>query len=490
MEGNRKGFNEINELLGQSLGAVGFERLSITRCGGGWKTGDIGRIDGVVASLDGDLEDFDGIKGEVPDALPSRLGYRGFRIWYRIGLHERCSDASGGGISWPWGQNWEMLETSISRSDQDFHGKHVFATREDQPKDMKGPLSTTYWVCFLEIEINRGSGNYGLGNYGLGNYGGLSNYWLILRSSINGNRDRSGGFGRWEQQGKGHFGVKDEDHSVSTSFRNIGEAIVVVREVDLDGDRVQMTVDAFQPLIFDTVVEFQGSVETLVLFRERSSEVRYRDDKHEGGATSYKGALRGQGDSSNHHQEAQKVVGATEKGKRKVAGRDSHSYAYPDDKKRAPRAAERPVPTREGRYRNGGSSRTVTRGQGDKTVTNQTNSVNMGMDQTGKVVSQSSPLSPAQQSAKKVRKGLDFDKVIPEMDDFEELIDRVTMEDLVEQNLRDGEANGSTGFEVFESFSDLLEPHHDVVAEEKISMDQEELDTEANGTMTKLDGIP
>ncbi|CAD5318106.1 unnamed protein product [Arabidopsis thaliana] len=51
------------------------------------------------------------------------------------------------------------------------------------------------------------------------------------------------------------------------TFRFIGEDLGVVKEVDIHGGRVQVTVDGFKPLCFETEVEFGNSAETTMFLQ-------------------------------------------------------------------------------------------------------------------------------------------------------------------------------------------------------------------------------
>ncbi|CAA7032482.1 unnamed protein product [Microthlaspi erraticum] len=116
------------------------------------------------------------------------------------------------------------------------------------------------------------------------------------------------------------------------TFRSIGEAIGEVLEVDIDGGRVRVCLDGYKPLIFETSVAFHSGEETVVMLRyerlfgvcrecsslchdvlqcptiRRAREERERltrkDEKPDGGVTSYKGVVINgpQGDSSGARQ--------------------------------------------------------------------------------------------------------------------------------------------------------------------------------------------
>ncbi|CAH2051698.1 unnamed protein product [Thlaspi arvense] len=109
------------------------------------------------------------------------------------------------------------------------------------------------------------------------------------------------------------------------TFRSIGQAIGTVKQVDLDGGRAQIIIDGFRPIVFETTVEFHSGEETTVILRyerlygycrecfslchessrcptllpkrERRDEMRFTEEKPDGGAKSYKGALVGHGAS-------------------------------------------------------------------------------------------------------------------------------------------------------------------------------------------------
>lgn len=51
------------------------------------------------------------------------------------------------------------------------------------------------------------------------------------------------------------------------TFRSIGKAFGTVEAVDIDGGRVQVTVDGFKPICFDSVIEFGNGEETIISFK-------------------------------------------------------------------------------------------------------------------------------------------------------------------------------------------------------------------------------
>lgn len=51
------------------------------------------------------------------------------------------------------------------------------------------------------------------------------------------------------------------------TFRGIGEALGSDVVVDIDGGRIQVTLDGFKPLVFESFLEFGGGEETRVKFR-------------------------------------------------------------------------------------------------------------------------------------------------------------------------------------------------------------------------------
>ncbi|CAH2079376.1 unnamed protein product [Thlaspi arvense] len=223
---------------------------------------------------------------------------------------------------------------------------------------------------------------------------------------------------------------------VLVRWEPIGEAIGDVHAIDLDGGRVRLTLDAFKPIIFETMVEFQGGVETVVILRyerlqgccreyhsichdtdrcpvlypkrERSTESRYKEDKPDGGVTSYKGALTSNGISSMSDREPQQGSKDMLKGKGKISEVRETRKAPPSgvkldgDNSGGHRVAARSYPPREGKQRYGGITRGIHRGQ-ERFITKQ-----------------------------KVRKELDFKQGEIGMDDLGVMIDRVAMGDGLE----------------------------------------------------------
>ncbi|ESQ56333.1 hypothetical protein EUTSA_v10026902mg, partial [Eutrema salsugineum] len=51
------------------------------------------------------------------------------------------------------------------------------------------------------------------------------------------------------------------------TFESIGKALGSVEAVNLDEGKIQVIIDGFKPLIFETTVEFDGGVETMVYLR-------------------------------------------------------------------------------------------------------------------------------------------------------------------------------------------------------------------------------
>ncbi|CAH2070433.1 unnamed protein product [Thlaspi arvense] len=185
---------------------------------------------------------------------------------------------------------------------------------------------------------------------------------------------------------------------VDTSFMSIGEAIGEVQVIDLDGGRVQLRIDAFKALIFNTIVEFQGGIETMVKLRferlyafcrecnspchdsgkcpllypkrERQEKHRYKDDRNQGEAASYKGALQDKMGSLGSVSDLQLSTEASVqgKGKGKVSeyqeGRNGQTYGtrFGGDKSGGPRQPGRVFPPKEMRQRFRGSSRGISRG--------------------------------------------------------------------------------------------------------------------------------
>ncbi|CAH2065432.1 unnamed protein product, partial [Thlaspi arvense] len=131
-----------------------------------------------------------------------------------------------------------------------------------------------------------------------------------------------------------------------TLIGRIGQAIGIVKQVDLDGGRVQIDNDRFKAIVFETTVEFHSGEETTINLRyerlhgycrecmslchessrclsllpkrERREETQYFEDKQDGGAKSYKGALGGSGESTKDKLDQQRSQGDSSKGKGKM----------------------------------------------------------------------------------------------------------------------------------------------------------------------------
>ncbi|CAH2070649.1 unnamed protein product [Thlaspi arvense] len=264
----------------------------------------------------------------------------------------------------------------------------------------------------------------------------------------------------------GSWRLKQKKGNAGATLKNygspIGQAIERVKQVDLDGGRVQITIDGFKAIVFETTVESHSSEETTVILRdellhgycreclslchessrcptlllkkERRDETRYSVEKPDGGEKSYKGALRGSGESMKDITDQEKPIGESSKGKGKITEtreekRSSRSGGL-QQKANGDilRRFSQPLQPREDRKRFGGTSRSIHRSTEDHNP-----GLSIIKDQTEEETENkhwgSDKDSPPQHSAKKVRKGLTFEDNTMRMDSLDTGSKQVSMEE-------------------------------------------------------------
>ncbi|CAA7035416.1 unnamed protein product [Microthlaspi erraticum] len=232
------------------------------------------------------------------------------------------------------------------------------------------------------------------------------------------------------------------------TFRSIGEAIGEVIEVDIDGGRVRVCLEGYKPLIFETTVEFYGGEETVVTLRyerlfgvcrecsslchdvpqvirrareERESQKR-REEKPDGGAMSYKGVvINGPGGDSGAVRQTHHGVVGDPKGKGKAVEQREERGKWQtgfrgNGKHRGESSGTQRKPAgfgaRDQRKRIN-QPMTTFRSSAEQVVTIRTT----GLQGNGTENGSGGGTSPTQQSAKKVRKAIDFTSAVEGMDE-------------------------------------------------------------------------
>ncbi|CAH2060970.1 unnamed protein product, partial [Thlaspi arvense] len=267
--------------------------------------------------------------------------------------------------------------------------------------------------------------------------------------------------------------VDEEDIQGVLQMGPIGQAIGTVKQVDLDGGRVQIAIDGFKPIIFETTMEFHSGEETTVILRyerlhvycrecrslchessgcptllpkrERRDVMRYSEEKPEGGGNSYKGALRGTGERTKDITDQEKPLEESSRGKGVLTENR--------EEQRLPRSGgvqqkvngdslrrfSRPLPPREDSKRFGGTSRNIHRSKEDHS-SGLTSIKDKTEEGTENKHGGNDKDSPPQHSAKKVRKGLMLEDNTMTMDDLNTRINQVVMEESEKAVMAEAEA--------------------------------------------------
>ncbi|CAH2047057.1 unnamed protein product [Thlaspi arvense] len=111
---------------------------------------------------------------------------------------------------------------------------------------------------------------------------------------------------------------------------------------------------------------------------------------------------------------------------------------------------------------------------------------NLASADTKEGTSETNPMSPIKQSAKRVRKGLDFETVVPELDDLGNIVNRVAMVDSAEINLDDSEAHEYQGLEELDCVLEFMEAEQDNGEKERGVLVQKDTEMEMQDTMVGL----